>query len=447
MSRNTRVVINALDFGAAGDGVTDDSPALQAALEALRQAGGGQLILPGRQRPYRIRRPLYLISNLILSLQAGATIRPIYFNDVNNSSLLSWPLTAGIPNHQPAKPRAVSPIHGRHVHNVTIVGQGHSSVLDGNGQVWWERHNHNKKLYYGRPFLLEFMHSRDVVLQDFLMQDSPSWHNHFFDCQNVHVRGVAIQAPEHSPNTDGWDPNSSRNVLIEDSSYAAGDDCVAIKSGWDCFGVDYNVPTSNVTVRNVTCHGFSAGIAIGSELSGGVQNVVVENVTFTKANKPVDIKTSRRRGGFVRNVVYRNVLVQGSIQRGMHVDMFHYNDHPNPDCPANWTPPALTEIANLSFVDMDGRGATYAGNLRFPDEAFHFWAYEESPIRHVHLENVYFPPTKVSWNCSGVVQSLAERDKVTPWPPCQGFDVDLQSLSDSKASEYYQKIQVDLTVV
>ena len=87
------------------------------------------------------------------------------------------------------------------------------------------------------------------------MKDSPFWNNHFLDCDGVHVRGVTIEAPDDSPNTDGWDPDSATNVLIEDSSYRGGDDCIAIKSGWDCFGVAYGKPSANITVRNLTCDG------------------------------------------------------------------------------------------------------------------------------------------------------------------------------------------------
>ena len=66
-------------------------------------------------------------------------------------------------------------------------------------------------------------------MKDFAMKDSPFWNNHIFDCDRVHIHGVSIKAPGDSPNTDGWDPDSSRNVIIEDSVYAGGDDCVAIK--------------------------------------------------------------------------------------------------------------------------------------------------------------------------------------------------------------------------
>jgi polygalacturonase len=334
------VVLSVLDYGAVGDGFADDSPAFARALVNLSARGGGTLVVPGHRPPplrqayYIVRQPFVLISNLVLHLQAGATIVAQYETPdygTMSDTHFSWSVTTGVPNLQPQALRAAAVVVGKSITNVTIQGQGDTAVLDGNGAYWWEayrRHNSNHTPSIQRPHLLELQDSKHIRLYDFRMVNSPFWTNHFFNCDDVHVRGVTIQAPEHSPNTDGWDPNSSRNVLIEDSNYSGGDDCVAIKSGWDCFGIDYNVPCVNITVRNVTCHGFSAGITIGSELSGGVEQVLIENITYTKANKVVHIKTSRRRGAYVRDVTYRNILVTGSIQRGVHVDMFHYDDSP-----------------------------------------------------------------------------------------------------------------------
>ena len=449
----------------ATDDDADTSPSFDAALAKLRQLGGGRLIVgSGKRRRqqqqqqhqqqqndtakpdytiYRITRPIQLISNLILELQEHVMIVADYQSNGSTAShSVSWPIQPyGIPNQSPASPRAVSVLSGIHVSNVTILGHesspstattnnnnnivtqnsssSSSSIVDGNGSFWWSTYQH---LPFGRPYLLEFQHSSNITVSHIQLQNAPAWNVHLFDCDQVHIQHISIYAPEDAPNTDGFDPNSSRNVLIEDSFYAAGDDCVAIKSGWDCFGAFYNKPAVNITIRNTICHGFSAGIAIGSELSGGVENVTIQNVTFTKANKPVDIKTSRRRGGFVKNVLYEDILVKGSIQRGIHIDMFHYNDSPNPHCPSSWQPAHLTWIQNITIRNVNATLATYARNERFPDEAIHLWAYPDHPMHQIVLDNVHFPtpPSGVTWNCSGVVDSTAHN--VHPWPPCAGFN-------------------------
>lgn len=195
-------------------------------------------------------------------------------------------------------------------------------------------------------------------------------------------------------------------------------DCVAIKSGWDCFGVKYNKPSVNITIRNLTCHGTFSGIAIGSEMSGGVENVTIEKVKFTLANKPVNIKVGNTRGGFVRNVVYRDLIVNGTIEQAIHMDAFHYYNNPNPECPKGWKPPRPVQVSNVSVLGMNGRLANIRGN-----EVFHFAGLEESPLQNIHLEHIVFqtPNQAVPWNCTTIVNATVLDRTVMPWPPCDEF--------------------------
>jgi Glycosyl hydrolases family 28 len=278
-----------------------------------------------------------------------------------------------------------------------------------------------------RGSLVEFMYSSHVRIYNIRLKDSPSWTVHIYDCDDVHIRECHVEAPLHSPNTDGWDPDSSRNVLIEDSTYIGGDDCVAIKSGWDCFGIDYGKPSVNITLRNLTCSGsFAGGIALGSEMSGGIENVLGEFLHFPGyVNKPINIKTSNTRGGYVRNVTFRDIDVTGILQQpAIHIDMLIYsnNGSQNPSCPANWTPPALPIIEDLFFYRMNGTTAVFEGN-----ETYHIMAFDQSPISNMVMEDVYFPsPSKeqhgVEWLCSALKGTI-KNHSVSPWPPCAGFDI------------------------
>jgi hypothetical protein len=347
-----------------------------------------------------------------------------------------------------AGPRFTSFLHGQHLTNVTVQGQGRRSVIDGNGKDWWDRHQ-NKTEVFTRGHLVEFLYSTDISMKDLTLRNSPFWTSHFYDCDGVHVKGVHIRNPPDSPNTDGWDPDSSRNVLIEDSSYVGGDDCVAIKSGWDCFGVDYGRPAVNITVRNLTCHGIFAGIAIGSEMSGGVQNVTIENIRFTRANKPVNIKgkccscgilrarcrptilqttliyvpfviVGNTRGGYVADVVYRNLTIYGNVDQAIHVDGFHYYNNPNPECPSDWMPSRPVKVERVSFQNIDGRQAVIQGK-----EVYHFAGLPNSAFQDLLMENVYFskPPHAVGWNCTNLVNATVRGSSVLPWPPCGLFQI------------------------
>jgi len=471
------IAFDVRDYGATGDGTTDDTAAFEAAIAAVAEAGGGSVRVSARssagtcgvtkklsqagcrlgesyacfenqsmwitsgcrgvfdcdgiggvecnvldcgsERCYcpcvssqpsstdYLIRPINLTSNMELYLEGGAKITAVA--DSN-----AWPIIPGAPsygqgrNHGAFSPRFTSLIHGEHLSNVTIRGDGNASVLDGKGAYWW-----HKKWQQTRGHLIEFMYSSDVKIYDIAMMDSPFWNNHFFDCDGVHVRGVKITAAGNSPNTDGWDPDSSRNVLIEDSWYDAGDDCVAIKSGWDCFGVDYGKPSVNITIRNLSCHGHYAGIAIGSEMSGGIENVTVSNVRFTQANQPAHIKAPVYRGGYVTNVRFADIVIEGPVNNGIQIAT--NGGGRNPSCPKDWKPPAPPRLTNFSFVNIDGTRA------QISQSPYLFQGSTDSPIEGVYLENVRFASGRrqPDWDCSAVI-GVAQTD-VQPWPPCDAI--------------------------
>jgi hypothetical protein len=353
-------------------------------------------------------RPINLTSNMELFISANTRI-------IGVADEKAWPVIPGAPSYGQGRdhkgPRHTSLIHGEHLQNITIRGSGNSSVIDGQGAYWWDRHFRGQDGGKTRGHIIEIMYSRNVAVYDVSLHNSPFWNNHFYDCDQVHVRGVNILAPVDSPNTDGFDPDSSRNVLIEDSWYHGGDDCVAIKAGWDCFGVWYGKPSVNVTVRNLNCHGLLAGISIGSEMSGGVENVKISNCRFSMANQPAHVKTGPSRGGFIHNVVYSDLRIDGPVDFGIWVDAGP--QQANPSCPPNWRPPSQTSMHNFSFLNFDG------WNAPVRQGPFHFnGPSAESPITGVYMENVHFGngQAQPDWLCNNVSGSA---NRVDPWPACR----------------------------
>jgi polygalacturonase len=230
-------VANVRDYGAVGDGETDDTESFVGSLAAIAAHGGGRLAVEGRTTSRDVAvsyliRPIYLTSHLDVALGPNVSLLGIMDED-------AWPLLEPLPSYGKGRDggdfRRGSLLQGHSVENVTIHGDRTSSIINGQGWYWWEKVRNGTTLF-NPGHLIEFMYSTQIRIHNLRMINSPSWNNHFFDCDHVHVKEVDIWAPESSPFTDGWDPDSSRNVLIEDSTYAAGDDCVAIKSGWDCFG-------------------------------------------------------------------------------------------------------------------------------------------------------------------------------------------------------------------
>ena len=255
---------------------------------------------------------------------------------------------------------------------------------------WWamsaRKRHRTPLLNHTRGSLVEIMYSQDVRVFDIVLKDSPFWTSHFYDCDRVHVRGIHVLAPRDSPNTDGVDPDSSRDVLIENSIVDNGDDCVAIKAGWDCFGVWYGKETANVHVRNLTCRGLD-GVVIGSEMSGGVRNVTVEDVRFegtSGGSPPIHIKTALSRSGRVVDVRYENITITGGAETAIRVDA-NYGSR-NPSCPANWSafaakhPPVM---ARYSFVGVHAEHATLS------KEPVHLVGLASSPIHDIFFDDVH----------------------------------------------------------
>lgn len=198
---------------------------------------------------------------------------------------------------------------------------------------------------------MQIMWSSDIVISNITLRDSPFWTVHPYDCKNVTLSGLTILAPvTGAPNTDGIDPDSCENMVIENCFICVGDDGIAIKSGWDQFGIAYGRPSTNILIRNVTLRSVvSAGLSIGSEMSGGVSNITIEDIHVWESRRGVRIKTAPGRGGYVRGISFRNLTLD-NVRVGIVVKT-DYNEHPD----AGYDPGALPAINGLSFVGVHGR--------------------------------------------------------------------------------------------
>ncbi|VAI32498.1 unnamed protein product [Triticum turgidum subsp. durum] len=245
-------------------------------------------------------------------------------------------------------PRYGSLIHGQDLKDVIITG--HNGTINGQGQSWWIKFR-KKLLNHTRGPLVQLMRSSNITISDITLRDSPFWTLHLYDCKDVTVSGTTILAPiAGAPNTDGIDPDSCENVMIENCYISVGDDGVAIKSGWDQYGIAYGRPSTNITIRNVIIRSMvSAGVSIGSEMSGGVSNVLVENVHIWSSRRGVRIKTAPGRGAYVNNIVYRNITLE-NVRVGIVIKT-DYNEHPD----ERFDPKAVPVVGNISYTSIHGQ--------------------------------------------------------------------------------------------
>ena len=305
-------------YEAVGDGVTLATTAVQKAVDACGADGGGKVVVPAGRY---LTGPIFLKSQVQVELESGAVL-------IGSTNFNDYPPIDGRWEGIERKVYA-SLFTGRGLHQVSITGRG---VIEGQGVVWWEAHRKTmdlrKKLRlkgrepenppgaplrWPRPRLINLYNCTNVLIRDITIRNSPSWNVHPVYCENVTLDNVTIIAPSHgAANTDGVDPDSCRNVSISNCHIDVGDDCIAIKSGYDQDGRRVGIPCENILVSNCTFAHGHAGVAIGSEMSGSVRNVTVVNCVFDGTQRGLRVKTAMGRGGAVEyfrasNLVMRNI--------------------------------------------------------------------------------------------------------------------------------------------
>ena len=308
-------------------------------------------------------------------------------------------------------------VRGVDASHVRVLGNG---SIDGQGAFWWSRQN-----TYERPHVIELYNCTDTEVAGVTLRDSPGWTLHPVYSQRLHIHHVSIQSPASSPNTDGIDPDSCRDVLIEHCNISCGDDHIAIKSGKDAAGQAFGVPSRNITVQYSTMWA-GRGISIGSEVSGGVTDVTVQhNVLYGPSEHGIHIKTNRERGGYVTNVLYLNNTLGTVVGDSLLGILTTYGDatqskgskatttHVTLPSPHEVQPPPgpLTRIANITFelvrrvpgAPADDKGAGAFGCFD-----------AEHPCVGITLRNVALDPVNTTppWKCAFVLNAVV--DNVSP---------------------------------
>ncbi|KAI4369870.1 hypothetical protein MLD38_018268 [Melastoma candidum] len=340
------------EYGGVGDGVTSNTKAFQDAVNDLSKYaddGGVQLFVPAGKW---LTGSFSLTSHFTLFLDQDAVL-------LASQDLNEWPVLKPLPSYgrgrDAAAGRYQSLIFGSNLTDVVVTGN--NGTIDGQGASWWQKF-HGGKLKYTRPYLVEFMYSDGIQISNLTLLNSPSWNVHPVYSSNILVQGITILAPVKSPNTDGINPDSCKNVRIEDCYIVSGDDCVAVKSGWDEYGIQFGMPTEQVVIRRLTCVSpYSATIALGSEMSGGIRDLRAEDILAINTESGVRIKTAVGRGAYVKDIYVRRMTMH-TMKWAFKMDG-DYKSHPD----THYDPNALPEIANINFRDMVGENVSIAARF------------------------------------------------------------------------------------
>ena len=346
------------DFGATGDGVTLNTEAFARAVQALSQKGGGTLVVPAG---IWLTGPIGLQSHICLHLDPDAVI--VFSADQNLYPIIDTNFE-GLDVR-----RCLSPIHAEGATDIAITGAG---IIDGNGDAWREVKkrkvgsdqwktivgrggvlSEDGKVWYPdegyakaratagslnypdpsldeneiktflRPVLVSFRQCERVLLEGVTFQNSPCWNLHPLWCKHLTVKDITVRNPHYSTNGDGIDIDACENVLVTGSSFDVGDDAICIKSGKDADGRRHGIPCKNVTIKDCTVYHGHGGFVVGSEMSGGVENVWVSGCRFIGTDVGLRFKSARGRGGLVRNIWCDHIYMKDIVAEAVTFNLYY----------------------------------------------------------------------------------------------------------------------------
>lgn len=354
---------------------------IQQAIDSCSLTGGGRVIIS--KGIYHLNGNLVLKSDVNLHLEKDACL--LFSGKADDFLPEVWTRWEGteLYGHSPM-------IYAKHATNIAITGQG---VIDAQAErefAPWSQieapdrdrlRDMGEKLIpvteriFGkgtllRPSCIQFMGCSRILVEGVTIKNSPFWTIHPVYCDHVIVRRVTIDS--HYPNNDGCDPESTSNVLIEDCIFRTGDDAIAIKAGRDADGREVGRPSKNIVIRNCLFQSECNGLCIGSEMSGGVENVYMDNIRIGTVKNALYFKSNRDRGGYICNIQVSNITIERSkgailrfetnyfgFQGGKHASLYEHFRISN----------VKAECSDHYAIFMDG--------------------YEEKPIRDIEIEHFH----------------------------------------------------------
>lgn len=397
-------VANITDFGAMGDGVHNSRPAIEKAIADLGAKGGGKVIIP--KGDYFCKGPIHLESGINLHFESGATLTfSQNAEDYLPLQLVRWE-GVELYNYSPY-------IYARDKSNIAITGEGR---LNGNGEggisEWRDKQkaaqNQSRQMggdlvpvrerkfgkdRYLRMSFIQLMNCSNILIEDISIENVPFWVIHPTYSDNITIRNVEINSQRL--NNDGIDLDSCTDVLVENCKFNAGDDAIAIKSGRDQDAWRVGRPSKDIVIRNCLAENVLHGMAFGSEMSGGIENVYVDNFYMEKVKKyAIQFKSNRDRAGFIREVFIDGVYIDTTATAIFFTNDYHsYRGGKSPS----------------DFYDIEVKNlmCNYAS-----DKAIEVQGISEKPIRNLKFENIVVNREIDSSSISNVIDSHFKNIKI-----------------------------------
>ncbi|MBR1574845.1 MAG: glycoside hydrolase family 28 protein [Bacteroidales bacterium] len=346
------------DFGGVGDGVALNTEAFAQAIGALAAKGGGRLVVPaGIWRT----GPVALQSHIELHLDADALI--VFDPDQDLYPIIDTNFE-GLDVR-----RCTSPIHAEGATDIAITGRGiidgsgdawrevkqvkvgqtqwaailrRGGVLSDDGKVWYPDEGYKKaRLTAGslnypdpsldeqeiktflRPVLVSLRECERILLDGVTFQNSPCWNLHPLWCKDLTIRGITVRNPHYSANGDGIDIDACENVILVGSSFDVGDDAICIKSGKDEDGRRHARKCRNLIISDCTVYHGHGGFVVGSEMSGGVENIRVTGCRFIGTDVGLRFKSTRGRGGRVKDIWCDHIYMKDIVTYGVIFNLYY----------------------------------------------------------------------------------------------------------------------------
>ena len=398
-------------FGAKlSNSAAQNQKAINKLISLASQKGGGSVIIPkGTWHTGAIE----LKSHVNLVLEEGATLQFAFDTKLYPLVRTSWEGLACW-NYSPC-------IYAYKATDIAITGKG---TIDGGGNMdtWWPMSGHKhfnyqpgvhkeaqclgsrakllkqaedgvafdeRKFGLGqglRPQLINFVRSERILIQGVKMLNSPFWVIHPLLCKNVTVDGVTVW--NEGPNGDGCDPEACENVLIQNCVFHTGDDCIAIKSGRNNDGRLWNQPSKNIIIRNCKMEDGHGGVVIGSEISGGCENVYAENCVMDSPHleRILRIKTNNCRGGLIQNINMRHITVGQCKEAVLKINLDY---EPRELCYRGFEP----TVRQVSMEDVTCQKSNYGVLIIGRNEVENV---SDITVKNCHFEGVQKDPVKIT---------------------------------------------------